>query len=459
MKNIKFIKVKTLAVILSLMLINISCSNWIDQDLNNDPDYPNDVSMNLLLPSIQQNMGYNLLGNNTVRTNNIWVQQFDGTDRQSYTEARYQLTPADVENVWTSIYAEILVNNKILEEKAVNSGSPNFAGVAQVLEATTLGISTDLFGDMPYTEALLGTENILTPVYDSQESIYGSIFSTLEDAVTNLNNTENVYEIDGDVIYDGDVSKWKKAAYSIKARHILQLSNVNGNSAYTDALTAASNGFSSNADDFMVPWEDANHNPIFQFMEQRGDIRMGATLVNMLIDTNDPRLPFYAYEDGNGNYSGSEAGSENTDASQPGPYVAGEDSPTYLMTYAELKFIEAEAHFMLGHTADAQEAYEEAVASSVLRITGDANTAWLDANINGIAVTLESIMSQKYINGFGTNQPYADYRRTGFPALDVADGAVLSNIPTRFPYAQSELDYNSANVPSVQISDKLWWDQ
>ena len=85
-------------------------------------------------------------------------------------------------------------------------------------------------------------------------------------------------------------------------------------------------------------------------------------------------------------------------------------------------------------------------AASVLRVTGDANQAWLDANINVGTVTIQEIMDQKYIESFTTNQAYADWRRTGMPALSISAGAVLSSIPTRFPYAQGELDYNTENV-------------
>ena len=73
--------------------------------------------------------------------------------------------------------------------------------------------------------------------------------------------------------------------------------------------------------------------------------------------------------------------------------------------------------------------------------------------------SLENIITHKYIDGFGTNQPYADWRRTGFPQLDLAIGAVIPQIPTRFPYPQDELNYNAANVPSVSITDKVWWDE
>ncbi|MEO9571341.1 MAG: SusD/RagB family nutrient-binding outer membrane lipoprotein [Polaribacter sp.] len=456
----KKIEIKNIITILAILLLTVSCNDWIDHDINVDPDSPSDVPMSLILPGIQQSMGYNLVGNNTVRTNNIWMQHFDGTDRQSYTEARYQLTPADVDGVWSSIYTEMIMNSNTIIEKSKAEGkeSPHYEGIAQVMIATSTGIATDLFGDIPFSKAFGGNQGILKAEYDSQEKVYDTIFQILDKAITNLSSTNNTISVDGDVSYGGDIDKWKKAAYSIKARHALQLSAINGNAAYTEALTAASKGFSSNDDDFMVPWEEANKNPLFQFMEQRGDIRMGATFVDLLNSVNDPRLPFYVAKDGDGNYTGSAAGSENTSASEPGSYIAGSDSSTNLMTYSELKFIQAEAYLMLNDSR-AQKAWEDAVAASVLRVTGNDNSTWLTANIIGVPVTLEKIIEQKYIDGIGTNQPYADYRRTGLPNLNIATGAVLSSIPTRFPYATSELNYNSENVPTVTISDKLWWDQ
>ena len=460
MKKNRNITFKGLTLILSVLVLTISCEKWNDSDINIDPDAPSDVPMGLLLPAIQQSMGYNLVGNNTTRTNNIWMQHFDGVDRQSFTEGRYQSTPADTGNVWFSIYAEMMMNCTLIIDKAQTEGSesPNFAGVAQISMATTLGMSSDMWGDMPFTEAFKGGENVLSPVYDSQESIYASINTLLNQGIANLNNSTNAFDVSGDVIYGGDVDQWIKAANSIRARHALQLTGVNGNAAYTAALAAVSNGFTSNADDMLVPFEDANRNPIFQFMEQRTDIRMGATLIDMMLANDDPRLPFYAEEDADGNYSGSVSRSANADASYPGPNIAAFDASTKLMTYSELKFIEAEARLVLGQ-GDAQAAYEEAVAASVLRVTGEANTAWLDANINGVTATLSDIMNQKYIEGVATNQPYADYRRTGLPILTLAPDGVISEIPVRFPYPQSELDYNTQNVPTTTLLTKVWWDQ
>lgn len=451
--------IKTVGGVLLFSLALTSCDLWIDTSINTDPDSPSDVPISLMLPSIEQALGYNMCGNDLVRTTNIWMQQFDGVDRQSFTEARYQLLPSDVNNVWNAFYTGIFMNSKVMLNKADEKESPYNAGVARVIIAATLGITTDLFGDMPFSEAFRGSENILTPAFDTQAEIYDTLFTILDDAIENFNATTNALAISGDVVYSGSVAKWKKAAYSIKARHELQLSLVNGTSAYTAALAALANGFSSNADDFQVPWNTDNKNPIFQFMEQRTDIRMCSTLIDIMKASSDPRLPFYAYQDANGEYTGSAPGSENDLASKPGPYVAAYNASSVIMSYAELKFIEAEAQLMTGHTPEAQAAFEAAVAASVLKVTGSANTAWLAAHVNGVPVTLDLIMTHKYIATFGTNQAFADYRRTGLPAMSLPTGAVLSAMPVRYPYSQEEITYNSDNVPSVTISDKLWWDR
>ena len=137
--------------------------------------------------------------------------------------------------------------------------------------------------------------------------------------------------------------------------------------------------------------------------------------------------------DEDGDYTGSVSGSSTASASRPGLYVAGATAPSMMMSYAEQKFIEAEANLMLGQTGPAQTAYEAAVAASVLAVTGVANTTWLEDNINAVPVSLELIMTQKYLATFGTSQTYADYRRTGFPVLPLPVGAILPAMPVRYP--------------------------
>ncbi len=456
----KILKVGLIAVLITLMA---SCEKWIDPDMNIDPDAPGDVPISLLLPAIQQSMGYVLMGNNTVRTTNIWMQIYDGVERQSHTEARYQLTAADVNNPWNSVYIENLINTKILITKAEEQESPYNAGVGKVMTAYSLALMSDLWGDIPYTDALQGTENVLEPLFDTQEQIYNSVFSLLDAAVSDLSQDpdNNLLDIESDVIYGGDVEAWINAARAIKARAELQLSKKNGAAAYNNAL-ALTNAFSSNGDDMEVPFSASQQNPLYQFMEQRTDIRMCQVLIDELEATADPRIPFYAAPDGDGNYTGSVPGGENASASWPGPYQTSDDSPTVLISYAELKFIEAEAAFQTGDAVRAAVAYKAGVAASVLKVTGDANQAWLDANIEtetDVSITLEKIIMQKRHALVSQVQPYSDWRRTGIPSLSMAIGSTKTEIPRRFPYPQDEIVYNP-NVPSIgSIIDPVWWDQ
>lgn len=463
MKKVNFITHKILKVGLIALLVTLmaSCETWIDPDMNIDPDAPGDVPMSLLMPAIQQTMGYNIMGNNTVRTTNIWMQIYDGVERQSHTEARYQLTAADVNNPWGNLYTELLINSKLLIEKAVEQESPHNAGVAKVMTAYSLAVASDLWGDIPYTDALSGTDNVLEPLFDSQESIYSSVFSLLDEAIADLGSTNNSIDIDGDVIYGGDETAWLNAARAIKARAELQLSKKNGASAYNNAL-ALVDAFSSSGDDMEVPFESSQSNPVYQFMDQRTDIRMCQTFLDELEATTDPRIPFYAAEDGDGNITGSVPGGENGAASYPGEYQAAQDAPVVLMSFTELKFIEAEAALQTGDAVRAAAAYKTAVAASVRKVTGDTNQDWLDTNIETVdenSITLEMIMMQKRHALIGQVQPFADWRRTGIPTLALAIGATKTEIPRRFPYPQDETIYNP-NVPSIgSIIDPVWWDQ
>jgi len=456
----KFYKLGLIAVLITLMA---SCETWIDPDLNVDPDAPGDVPMSLLVPGIQQNIGFALMGNDMVRPTNIWMQIYDGVERQSHTQTRYQITAADVNNLWSSIYTEMLINSQILAEKAVAEESPYNAGLAKVMTAYTLQVSTDAWGDIPYSDALKGGENVLEPLFDTQEQIYNSIFSLLDAAIADLGQdaSSNLIPIEGDVIYGGDEEAWLNAARAIKARAELQLSKKNGSTAYNNAL-ALVDAFSSNSDDMEVPFENSQPNPVYQFMEQRTDFRMCQTFLDELEATSDPRIPFYAAEDGDGNYTGSIPGGENASASYPGDYQAAIDAPIVLMSYAELKFIEAEAAFQTGDGERAATAFKAAVAASVAKVTGSANQDWLDANIETVdenSITLEMIMMQKRHALVGQVQLFSDWRRTGIPTLTLAIGATKTEIPRRLPYPQDETIYNP-NVPSIgSIIDPVWWDQ
>ncbi|MEN8158000.1 MAG: SusD/RagB family nutrient-binding outer membrane lipoprotein [Bacteroidota bacterium] len=449
-------------VILLLVAFISSCEKWIDPTMNEDPDAPQSVPMSLMVPAIQQTMGFNLMGNNTVRTTNLWMQFYDGIARQSLTEMRYQLNTADVTNIWSNIYTELLNESKLLAEKAVEEGSPHNAGMAKVMTACGLGIATDLFGDIPYSDALKGSENVLKPLFDTQEEIYTSIFSLLDEALLDLADEEDLIGISGDVIYGGDVDAWIAAAHALYARAELQLSKVNGADAYNGALDHIADAIGEGGD-MEVPFESANKNPVFQFMEQRTDIRICQTFLDELEANTDPRIPFYVAENDDLELIGSPPASGTESASWPGDYMAAEDASTVLISYAEVKFIEAEALLQTGDAAGAAAAYNAAVLASVAKVTGEDGQTWMDDNNitkNDASIDLESIIMQKRHALVGQVQPFSDWRRTGIPNLTVIAGATKTEIPRRFPYSQDEIIYNEANIPPVgSIIVPVWWDE
>jgi len=457
-------KINKFLLIVAITIGFASCSNWIDTDLNVDPDAPSKVPLKFMLPTIQANMAYELGGNDLVRTTHIWMQFFDGIARQSFNEGGYTYKGADCNNLWNSIYATILADAKLLAEEAEAQGSPHFKGVAQILTAVTLAHTTDLWGDIPYSEAL-DPEN-RTPKLDAQQSIYVSIQTLLDDAIVNLSKTDNAIALSGDMMFGGNTARWIKAANALKARYTLQLSEVNGNAAATQALTYLAAALADNSDNFKFNFGNnpSEYNPIKQFMDQRsGDIAMSSTFIDRLNATSDPRRSFYATAVG-GAYIGSEPGSQSDPAavSAPGTFIASGNSPVYFMTFAEQKFIEAEANFRLGNLTPALDAYKAAVAASVLLVTGNANTAWLDANINNettATLTLEKIMVQKATALYGQLQPYNDFRRTGFPSdLKKPINAPNNIPPVRYPYPEEEKTYNP-NIPDADLTDNLWWDK
>ncbi len=443
-----------IAFLVTLTLLITGCEKWIDTDMNIDPDVPSDVPMELLVPTMELSMSYQVGGTRAVKSTNIYLQYLNGVDRQSLSESHYSMTASDVNDMWRRMYYQPMMDASRLISKAGEQDSPHYAGVARVVMAMSLGTMTNLFGDIPYSEAFEGNEAVITPVFDSQADIYASIDGLLAQAIIDLGSDDNYVPLAGDIIYNNNKTSWIKAAYALRARYALYQKD------YQNALTYISNSFtSSDAFEMGFGTSNAEAGPMYQFAtvsSYRNDIKMCKTFIDMLQNTSDPRLGFYAKTIG-GEYIGSPAGSEISDASGLGSYNNSADAPVVLSSYAEMQFIKAECLLRQNSADAAADAYKEAVAASVMKVTGSANTSWLDANINaedGSSISLEKIMNQKYLAMYSTVVPYDDYRRTGFPALTTVSGA--GQIPARFPYPQSEISYNP-NCPSgVDNNQTLW---
>jgi len=454
-------------ILLVWMLFSIiGCEKWIDPAINIDPDRPSDVTIAMLLPTVEASIAYRVAGGNDyVRIQSIWLQQYDGIARQSMATSNYLLNPGDIYWLWSDAYGEILMNAKIIIEKSKTQNSPYNHAIGNMLSAFVLGQVTDFWNEAPWKQALQGQE-FIHPEYDSQEFIYEEIFKMLEEAIGLLAEPEDMLGVRGDYLYDGDRFLWLKAAYAFKSRYWLHLSKRKGDEAFQNALEAANQSFESNDEDmqFNFGTDYTESNPVYQFMLERNDIRMGAYFIDLLKSYNDPRIYVYAFPDDNDEYTGSEPGSGNAAASWPGPAIISPDAPTYFITYSEVLFTKAECMYMLGYDESlVKPLLVDAVESSMMK-NGVLDEDWMTGyaelinDLSGNDLLVE-IMTQKYIATLGQSETYHSWRRTGIPFIEPNPNGAIPEIPRRFPYSVEEQQYNPNMPTGVTISDRVWWDE
>ena len=475
-KTIKYFSTFLMAAV----LLFTSCEKWIDPDINISPNSPSDVPLYLILPAIQDRTAYTYGGRDVVGCSNMWAQIYSGKSRQALDQDNYRQTDSDVNNMWSSLYSGSMMDCVVLIQKATDQNAPQYKGAAQVMLAYNLQMATDLYGDVPYSEALKGSENY-TPKFDAQQDVYAAIDALLAEAITNLGSTTGAIPLgsNGDMIYSGSAAKWIKAANTLRARAALQLSGRNGFPA--TIKTYATAGIMANADNFNFKYsatDPAGYNPMYQFDDQRNDIRMGKKFIDLLVAANDPRLSLMAHPlTGTSTYKGYAPGaSDDSNVSAIGPFLGGatgglgKGTAVRLASAVENLFILAE--FELKQTtpsvANAKTQLKAAVAAS-LSETGATNfTAWktaYDASVDAIAdpnLLYNEIMVQKWIALAGTLCPFNDWRRVGNGYLNLtkaANGILGNAFPQVYPYPTGEKTNNAANVPArADISARVWWD-
>lgn len=451
-------KIIYIPIIIAGSFLN-SCQHELDT-FNENPNSPTQVtSPKTLFTGAAVGTINNSTGNLT-RQISLLTQQTNGNLFQSLDYTNYFLTELDNETDWSNIYKTGVNLHQIITQ--FGDKYPYYSGMAKILLALNMGYATDTWGDVPFSEAFQGVNNF-SPKYDSQQNVISQIQSYLDSAIIDLSKPENAnlgLPAGDDIFYAGNIDKWKKLAYAIKARYALRLTQREGSTvAAQKALNYLQNSFTSSSDN-LVAWFDGgnNQNLWFAFNNQRsGYMSMGKYFIDLLKNSSDPRLPHYAGLDASGGYSGSAPEDSNTDASPFGSYFAGSASTSNIIfSYSEIKFIEAEAQFRLGNTVGAQAALKTAVSASLIDVTGTDNPVF--ATTASAAVTLQNIITQKYSSLFTTMEPYNDWRRTGFPVLTPNQNSQSKKIPLRLitPKAERTLNNNAAVVSDVSIP--VWWD-
>ncbi|TDX09362.1 SusD/RagB family nutrient-binding outer membrane lipoprotein [Flavobacterium sp. S87F.05.LMB.W.Kidney.N] len=438
-----------------------SCQSELDH-FNENPNSSISTTPSLLLSAMEVST-FSTHTTGLIRTSNILDQHLAGTSVGQLGDIqRYFISEQDVNNEWNTLYSTTLMNGYILNRDFATH-YPYYNGIGQVLTAINLGYATDLWGDVPYDEAFKADQGNRAPKYNTQQEIYERLQSILDDAIVNLQKTESsnvTVPGDDDYIFNGNTKKWIQVAYVLKARYALRLTQVDSQAAQKALSYITASGISSIGDDAntFFPGTSNGLNQWYAFENSRANyLKTGAYFVNSLKESDDPRLSFAIAKDKNGNYTGNAADDlDTTSSSYIGPAFASATSSIGLVTYAEAKFIEAEAKFRLGQ--DAAQSLQDAVAASVLKVTGSsATTDFLSAAT--ATVNLETIIQQKYLALFLTMEPYNDYRRTGFPVLEPNQSSNIKFIPLRLPTPSDERQYNPNATVVSNVTTNVWWDK
>ena len=377
------------------------------------------------------------------------------------------------------------------------NSSTNMTAVARILKAYIFWTITDRWGDVPYTDALTGK---ITTKYDPQETIYKGNISELTAAVAQFNSTS---VISGDIIFGGNVAKWKKTANSLRMLMALALSKRYPGAAdyaasqFKAALADAAGSIETNADNFTVSYPGgAFKNPWYNTYDGRKDFGESATMTALMSSLSDARQNAFggateSYTAANWNATSNIGVPYGWTRNKVDPWTAAnptwarvlrgdlreENDPLVIVSAAQMLLARAEAADRGWTTENAFTLFTNGINASFEQwgIAPPAATYFTQSGVaftapTGTGANIRQIATQRYIATYPNGlQGWSIWRKTGFPVLTPAPDAVNTSkqIPRRYTYGQNEYGTNAtevkakaASMPGGDTQDsRVWWDQ
>jgi hypothetical protein len=450
------------------------------------------------------------------RTNLIYsggfVQHYAGAWNVTEFGSKFKKNDGYATALWRNGYQNELKNViDILEKTSSDPAAVNMNAVAKIMKVMVAQRITDIYGDIPYSEAGLGfSKGIVAPKYDKQEDIYTSFFKDLEDANNQLNAGGGA--VKGDLFYNGDIAKWKKLANTLRLRLGMRISEVKPAEAEKQVKAALQAGvFESNLDNCIMKHLDATFNDDPASIDFRGNglayalvgnengDHFSTLVIDYLRDNGDPRLSMYAtpkttsslawgapLQPGETPYEGVKPGlfqwevpmgASSTSGIQD--YFKKKTTPFLHVSYSETQLLLAEAAFRGWVAGSAADYYKKGVEAGIKQLEIYGATPATPASINTYLTAKplvagkekEQIATQLWITYiFNSIEAYSNWRRTGFPKLipitnsDSETGGVT---PTRLYYPNDEAQKNEVNYTEALSRmggtndwlNKVWWDK
>lgn len=477
---------KNIGIIALALLVTVSSCKKDFEELNTNPNSPTMVEPSLVLRQVLYNVGDEMSYEGFVAGNLLGqyytMVDFNLFDRHSLLETQYGGNP------WPLLYKSMRDNNVVLEQAQTNSVHAVYEGPALILKSYLAGMLTDIYGDVPYSEALQVKEGNITPKYDKQEDIYkttGGIIDNLDKGIAAINSYTGAHQLNGDILYNGNLQNWIKFANSLKIKYLMRMSDVESVGSDLQAIVTSGLYLQNNSENATFDFTDGQPNNFRMAKLRDGDFNlfvMSETAEEILKKYNDPRISNFYRPTGNdttgmvykGLLNGQDASSTSITVADYS--LAGEifrentarlDANFMTAWETELLLAEAAQKGLISSTAKTHYDNGVTLAFEYWGVTMPSTYLTTDSSAYGNfgANTLEQIINQKWIaNTINGYESWIEYRRTGFPQLKQVAASLNSNqFPVKMPYPTDEatlnnVNYNAATGGSNSVNTKVWWD-
>jgi hypothetical protein len=452
------------------------------EEFNVDPNNSTVVPAHLLLggpQKIYMNTMYSLQKGGDMGA--CWAQQWSKVEYND--EARYVPRRSVIDDIWDVMYADVITESKDMYDLADAEGNNSLKGAGLVMQAVAYQTLVDLYGPIPFTEAIDG--NNLKPVYDSESVVYEGIIQMLSDASTLLASGKGTITSSSDLFYGGNISNWIKLANSLKFRALMRISSTKN--VMVDLQALMGKMFTSNTDNAQISYlsTQPDANPIWESIvyRNRPEYRINSVMVEMLTSLNDDRLAVYAGENDSGNIVGKPSGFglQTTLPNEDLGYTYANISPLgekyltatlpgVLMSYSQLALLIAQAAnegYIAGGITSAQEWYQEGIKAS-FDFNGISSVDYLAQSSIGFTTKADArikIATQEWIALFGQGfESWTEWRRNKIPVLAPAAESLIDQIPSRLFYPTTEPSLNKENyeagvqtIGSDNLTAPLFW--
>ncbi len=471
LKNHKYI------LLLAALVLGIQSCKKDYFDLSKNPNQVTTPSLASLLSTATHKTGINNFNVGSITSNYV---QYTANPSASAASDIYQ--EVDYSGTWDALYYA-MADITDMKKLAIEQGSSEYLGVANVLIAYHLNLVSDLWGSAPFSDAF--NPNTLTPKYDTQEDLYKTSNTLLDSAIAQLAITTATLKLSttNDLIHKGVRTAWLKTAYALKARNLIKVSKTTSYNAAA-VLLAIDNAYTSSADDAGMA-SFSLRNPWAQVARNNASLTLGGWLSEQFIDhlngttygVFDPRIrkitdptvlpatPWIGTVNGAGNRPpGNNTVKDENYIAISSPWTS-DVAPILIVTYAELKFIEAEAALATA-PARAYTAYLAAINANMDKLqvpAGAERTAYITAaSVGAASLTRALLFKEKYVVTYLNPEAWNDARRFDYAYKDftLPVNATLPGFIRRLSYPTGERSKNGVNIPNISsLSERLWWDK